>query len=74
MKIQVESFVYESMRKLDTVCLPDIYGMYTVSDDGSIREKFAHIEHNGDEWVWVPHEMGQFKVHPLKIKFKIFNE
>lgn len=75
MKIQVESFEYESMRKLDTLCLPEIGWMYTVSDDGSVREKFARIEYDGEQWFWIPHEMSTtFKVQPIRMKIKIFGD
>ena len=75
MKIQVESFEYESMKKLDTLCIPEIGGTYTVSEDGSIHEKFARIEYDGVQWVWIPHEMSMyFKVPPIRVKIKIFGD
>ena len=75
MKIQVESFEYESIKKLDTLCLPEIGGTYTISEDGSVHEKFARIEYDGDQWVWIPHEMSTyFKVQPIRMKIKIFGD
>lgn len=73
MKIQVTSYVYESMRKLHDIYTPEIGGVYIVESDGTIRDKYSHIEHDGEKWVWVPHEDSLFKVQPLSIEFKILD-
>lgn len=71
MKIQVTSYVYESMRKLHTLYTPEIGGVYTVYEDGNVHDKLAYIEHDGEKWVWIPRENSNFRVHPICIEFKI---
>lgn len=74
MKIQVTSYVYESMKRIHPVYIPEIDGVYTVEKDGSIPEKHSHIEHDGEKWIWIPHEDSMFKIHPICVEFKIFED
>ena len=74
MLIQVTSYVYESMRKLHPIYTPEIGGVYKVESDGMIREKYSRIEHDGEKWIWIPQEDSMFKIHPICVEFKIFED
>lgn len=65
------SYIYDSMRKLPIECTPEIDAIYTIDPNGSVREKFAHIEHDGESWIWIPHEMNNFKVPPITLQLRV---